>query len=61
MSNRNRAILVGVLGGAAAGLIAAIVLSRKKEGEDGGRSLTRQDGVKLAMLVVGFLRSLAKI
>ena len=56
---KNRNLLYGALFGAVTGLIAATLLNRRAEKNETEIALTAGDGMKLGMLVFGFLRAIA--
>ena len=58
---KNRIILMGVLGGALAGLGAAFVLIKRAEDEGVLLQLQTSDGLKLGMGVLGLLRQVGQI
>ncbi len=61
MNTRTRTILVGVLIGAATGLVAAMMWNRRAEEEGGTTEITAGDGVKLGVMIVGLLRAIASM
>lgn len=58
---KNRIMLMGVLGGALAGLGAAFVLIKRAEDEGVLLQLQTSDGLKLGMGVLGLLRQVGQI
>jgi hypothetical protein len=59
--NKNRTLLLGALAGAATGLIAAVLLTRRAEENGTELSLTTGDGMKLGVMVIGLLRAIASL
>jgi hypothetical protein len=59
--NRNKTLLFGALIGAATGLIAANILTRRAEKTGTEMAITAGDGMKLGMLVFGLLRAIASL
>jgi gas vesicle protein len=60
MNNRNT-ILLGVLIGAATGLIAAMLLTRRAEKNERETAITTGESLKLGVLVFGLLRAIASL
>ena len=61
MQNKNKVILMGALIGAATGLIAAMLLTRRAEKEEKEAALTTGEGIKLGALIFGLLRAIASL
>lgn len=61
MENKNKTILLGALIGAFTGLVAAILLTRRAEQDEGTTAITAGDGIKIGALVFGLLRAIASI
>jgi hypothetical protein len=61
MENKNKVILIGTLIGAATGLIAALMLTRRAEESEKETAITTGDGVKLGVLIFGLLRAIASL
>lgn len=61
MNTRNKTILVGVLIGAATGLVAAMMWNRRMEQEGGTTEITAGDGLKLGVMIVGLLRAISSM
>jgi hypothetical protein len=61
--NKGRTILFGTLIGAATGLVAAMLLTRRAEKTDTGTdiAITPGEGMKLGVLVFGLLRAIASL
>ena len=59
--DRNRTLLLGTLVGAATGLIAAMLLNRRAEESGNELALTTGDGMKLGVMLIGLLRSIATL
>jgi len=61
MNSRSRTILIGVLVGAATGLVAAMMINRRAEESGESTAITAGDGLKLGVMVVGLLRAIASM
>lgn len=61
MENKNKTILFGTLIGAATGLVAAVLLTRRAEKEERNTAITTGDGLKIGALVFGLLRAIASL
>ena len=61
MNNRSRTILIGVLVGAATGLVAAMMINRRAAENGESTSITTGDGLKLGVMIVGLLRAIASL
>lgn len=61
MESRRRTILLGVIIGAATGLIAAMLLNRRAAREKRTTAITAGEGLKLGVLVFGLLRAIASL
>ena len=62
MENKSKTLLLGALIGAFTGLLAAMLLQRRSEKEDGRETaLTTGEGLKLGVLVFGLLRAIASL
>ena len=61
MKNKNKVILIGTLIGAATGLVAAVLLTRRAEKEEKEAALTTGEGIKLGALIFGLLRAIASL
>ena len=61
MENRGRTILMGVIIGAATGLVAAMLLNRRATRDDRTTAITAGEGLKLGVLVFGLLRAIASL
>ncbi len=61
MQNKNKVILIGTLIGAATGLVAAVLLTRRAEKEEKEAALTTGEGIKLGALIFGLLRAIASL
>lgn len=59
--NKNRTILFGALIGAATGLIAAILITRRAEKNESETAITAGEGMKLGVLIIGLLRAIASL
>jgi gas vesicle protein len=60
MNNRNT-ILLGALLGAATGVVAAVLLTRRAEKNERETAITTGEGLKLGVLVFGLLRAIASL
>ncbi len=61
MENRGRTLLLGVVIGAATGLIAAMLLNRRAVRDERTTAITAGEGLKLGVLVFGLLRAIASL
>jgi gas vesicle protein len=59
--NKNTTILLGVLIGAATGLIAAILLTRRAQKTERETAITSGEGLKLGVLIFGLLRAISAL
>jgi len=60
--NKGRTILFGTLIGAATGLVAAMLLTRRAEKSDSDEvAITAGEGMKLGVMVFGLLRAIASL
>ena len=59
--NKSSTILLGALIGAATGLVAAILLTRRAESDNRETAITTGEGLKLGVLVIGLLRAIASL
>ena len=59
--NKSRTLLFGAIIGAATGLIAAMLLTRRAESEEAGTAITPSEGMKLGVMVFGLLRAIASL
>jgi NhaP-type Na+/H+ or K+/H+ antiporter len=57
--DRARTIFLGALIGAATGVVAASLLSRRAEQDERAMTITSGEGLKLGILIFGLLRSIA--
>lgn len=60
MNNRNT-ILFGALIGAATGIAAAMLLTRRAEKNERETAITAGEGIKLGVLVFGLLRAISSL
>lgn len=60
MNNRNT-ILFGALIGAATGVVAAVLLTRRAEKNERDTAITTGESLKLGVLVFGLLRAIASL
>lgn len=61
MENKGRIILMGVLIGAATGLIAAVLLERRATRDERTTAITAGEGLQLGAMVFGLLRTIAAL
>jgi len=61
MEYRGRTLFLGVVIGAATGLIAAVLLNRRASRSEREMALTTGEGLKLGALVFGLLRAIASL
>jgi len=59
--NKNRIIFFGALIGAATGLAAALLLTRRAEKNERETAITSGEGLKLGVLIFGLLRAIASL
>jgi len=59
--NKNKTIFLGALVGAATGLIAAMLITRRAEKNESETAITPGEGLKLGVLVFGLLRAIASL
>lgn len=59
--SKNKTMLLGALIGAATGLVAAALLSRRAEKNERETAITPGEGLKLGVLVFGLLRAIASL
>ena len=57
--NGNRVLVLGALIGAAAGLVAALMLQRRAERTGSEITLSTGEGIQLGMMVLGLIRAVA--
>ena len=62
MENKGKTLFMGALIGAATGLLAAMLLERRIEKDEGRETtLTTGEGLKLGVLVFGLLRAISSL
>jgi hypothetical protein len=61
MDNRSRTIFLGILIGAATGLLAALLLNRRAVNDERTTAITAGEGLKLGALVFGLLRTISTL
>jgi len=61
MENRSRIIFFGAVIGAATGLIAAMLLTRRAENSKRETAITAGEGLKLGVLIIGLLRAISSL
>lgn len=59
--NKSKTILFGALIGAATGLIAAMLITRRAEKNERETAITPSEGLKLGVLVFGLLRAISSL
>ena len=59
--NKTRVVFFGTLIGAITGLVAALLLSRRAEKNEGEIAIAPGEGLKLGVLVFGLLRAIASL
>ena len=59
--NKSRTIFFGTLIGAATGLVAAVLLTRRAENSERETAITSGEGLKLGVLIFGLLRAIASL
>jgi gas vesicle protein len=59
--NKSRIIFFGALIGAATGLAAALLLTRRAEKNERETAITSGEGLKLGVLIFGLLRAIASL
>jgi hypothetical protein len=60
-NNKAKILIIGTAVGALTGLAAAFLFSRRAVKSDGEVTLTPTEGLKIGLLVVGLLRSVATL
>jgi gas vesicle protein len=61
VENRSKTILLGVIIGAATGLVAAMLLNRRTTRDERTTAITAGEGMKLGVMVFGLLRAIASL
>ena len=61
MTNQGRIIFLGLILGAATGLIAAVLLNQRAEKEGRTTAMTAGEGLKLGVLLLGLLRAIGSL
>ncbi len=61
MKNSGRTIFLGVVLGAATGLVAAMLLNRRAEQDSRSTALTAGEGLKIGVLLLGLLRAIGSL
>ena len=59
--NKSKTIFLGTLIGAATGLAAAMLLTRRAEKNERETAITSGEGLKLGVLIFGLLRAIASL
>jgi DMSO reductase anchor subunit len=60
-ANRGKTIFFGIVLGAATGLLAAVLLTRRAEENDQTTAITAGTGLKLGVMIIGLLRAVAAL
>jgi gas vesicle protein len=58
---KSSTLIYGTLIGAVTGLVAALLLSRRAEKNEGEIAIAAGDGLKLGVLIFGLLRAIASL
>jgi hypothetical protein len=61
MENKTRTVLIGAAIGAATGVLAALILTRRETKDGNNATLTAGDGLKMGVLILGLLRAIASL
>ena len=61
MENKTRTLIIGAVIGAATGVLAAMLLNRREDGDETASTLTAGEGLKLGVLVIGLLRAISSL
>jgi gas vesicle protein len=61
MGDRGRTIFLGVLLGAATGLVAAMLINRRAAESNRSTAITSGEGLKLGVLILGLLRAISAL
>jgi len=61
MENKNKTLIAGALIGAVTGLLAVMLLQRSAEKNERDTAITTGEGLKLGVLLFGFLRAIASL
>ena len=59
--NKSRIIFFGALIGAATGLVAALLLTKRAEKNERETAITSGEGLKLGVLIFGLLRAISSL
>jgi gas vesicle protein len=59
--NKSKTIFFGALIGAATGLVAAMLITRRAEKNERETAITAGEGIKLGVLIFGLLRAIAAL
>ena len=59
--SKSRTIFFGTLIGAATGLVAALLLTRRAEKNERETAITSGEGLKLGVLIFGLLRAISSL
>jgi DMSO reductase anchor subunit len=59
--NKGRIIFFGIVFGAATGLAAALLLTRRAAKDNQSTAITAGEGFKLGVMVIGLLRAIASL
>ncbi|MBN1230974.1 MAG: hypothetical protein JXA19_03810 [Anaerolineales bacterium] len=58
---KTRTLIIGGIVGGVTGLISAALIIRRSEKSENALAVTPQEGIRIGMLVAGFLREIANI
>lgn len=61
VENRGKIIVLGVIIGAATGLVGAMLLTRRATRDERTTAITAGEGLKLGVMVFGLLRAIASL
>ena len=61
MENKGKTLFLGALIGAATGLVAAMLITRRAERDERTTAITSGDGLKIGVLLFGLLRAIASL
>jgi hypothetical protein len=61
VNNTGRTVFFGIVVGAAAGFVAALLLNRRARDAERATAITAGEGLKIGLLVFGLLRTIASL
>jgi hypothetical protein len=61
MSDKGRILIYGAFIGAVTGLVAAMLLNRRANEDEGSTAITTGEGFKLGVMIFGLLRAIASL